>query len=578
MALTKEGTALGPLRWRVGDEVECWWRNSEAPGCWLRGTVLSHWWRAEQWPKGQYAPYQVRLKNGTLIFAPRDDDSCIRESAPDLDLDPDRPEEPPEEPAMMRSQGPPPPQEEGMPWRQVKTKEGKTYYYHPVTKETSWDDPDKKPRRTQQHAAVRHELPGPQPAAATLPERVRQAAEEGNKEVVNEYLSQNPDSFDAADSQGRTLLMTASFGNRGSEEIVQTMLGRRASPDQSDCDGSTALMYACVKGRDQVAMMLLQAGSPPTPTLALALALHPRLSLALALALHLALHPRPPPSPSPTTLTLTLARRRCGCRRAPPPASRTRRAAPRCTWRPCSACCPAQSAVPSAPQPKLRLPRSSPPPPPEGWQAGLWVWRSALWRIGRAARCPSPPRPRPQAADAAAFRHSGHPPLVQRLLCAGGDAEQVHAGVAMDALGIAEAAAHAEILGLLRRPAAERSQPLQLSQEVGLHGLRWMASDKAMALAQKLGPLVLKMAGHARSVTLAQAARQAPRVLPELLRQAAEVPGVMLWVNQGGSVDACDEDGVTLLMRQVRAGTGLQPGVHSVARGRCDRSSGGRAI
>ena len=354
MALTKEGTALGPLRWRVGDDVECWWRNSEAPGCWLRGTVLSHWWRAEQWPKGQYAPYQVRLSNGTLIFAPRDDDSCIRESAPDLDLDPDRPEEePPGEPSMARSQGPPPPQEEGTPWRQVKTKDGKTYYYHPITKETSWDDPDKKPR-AQQHAAVRHDLPGPQPAVATLPERVRQAAEEGNKEVVNEYLSQNPGGIDAggidaADSQGRTLLMTASFGNRGSEEIVHIMLGLRASPDQSDCDGSTALMYACVKGRDHVAAMLLQAGA----------------SAGLkdkkgGTALHLA-----------TML--------------------------------------------------------------------------------------------------------GHPPLVQRLLLAGGDAKQLHEGVAMDALGLAEAAAHAEILALLRRPADEREQPLQLSPEVGLHGLRWMA-------------------------------------------------------------------------------------------------------
>lgn len=349
MALTKEGTALGPLRWRVGDDVECWWRNSEAPGCWLRGTVLSHWWRAEQWPKGQYAPYQVRLSNGTLIFAPRDDDSCIRESAPDLDLDPDRPEEePPDEPSMARSQGPPPPQEEGTPWRQVKTKDGKTYYYHPITKETSWDDPDKKPR-AQQHAAVRHDLPGPQPAVATLPERVRQAAEEGNKEVVNEYLSQNPGGIDAADSQGRTLLMTASFGNRGSEEIVHIMLGLRASPDQSDCDGSTALMYACVKGRDHVAAMLLQAGA----------------SAGLkdnkgGTALHLA-----------TML--------------------------------------------------------------------------------------------------------GHPPLVQRLLLAGGDAKQLHEGAAMDALGLAEAAAHAEILTLLRRPADEHDQPLQLSPEVGLHGLRWMA-------------------------------------------------------------------------------------------------------
>jgi len=72
-------------------------------------------------------------------------------------------------------------------------------------------------------------------------------------------------------------------------------------------------------------------------------------------------------------------------------------------------------------------------------------------------------------------RLPGHPPLVQRLLLAGGDATQLHEGVAMDVLGLAEAAAHAEILELLRRPADERDQPLQLSPEVGLHGLRWMA-------------------------------------------------------------------------------------------------------
>ena len=66
--------------------------------------------------------------------------------------------------------------------------------------------------------------------------------------------------------------------------------------------------------------------------------------------------------------------------------------------------------------------------------------------------------------------------MVQRLLLAGGDAKQLHEGAAMDALGLAEAAAHAEILELLRRPADERHQPLQLSQEVGLHGLCWMAS------------------------------------------------------------------------------------------------------
>ena len=44
------------------------------------------------------------------------------------------------------------------------------------------------------------------------------------------------------------------------------MLGQRASLDQSDQDGSTALMYASVKGRDHVAAMLLQAGANPNPS------------------------------------------------------------------------------------------------------------------------------------------------------------------------------------------------------------------------------------------------------------------------------------------------------------------------
>ena len=113
----------------MGETVECWWRsNPDGPGCWLRGVVVGHWWRNENWPDGQAAPYQVRLDDGTLIFAPRDDDSCVREAAPDLDLDPDAPE-PPELPSgsAARPHGPPPPPPPPPPRRQAKTKDGKTY-------------------------------------------------------------------------------------------------------------------------------------------------------------------------------------------------------------------------------------------------------------------------------------------------------------------------------------------------------------------------------------------------------------------------------------------------------------------
>ena len=77
--MTKEGTASGPLRWRVGETVECWWRsNPDGPGCWLRGVVVGHWWRNENWPDGQAAPYQVRLDSGGYVYAPVDEDACIR--------------------------------------------------------------------------------------------------------------------------------------------------------------------------------------------------------------------------------------------------------------------------------------------------------------------------------------------------------------------------------------------------------------------------------------------------------------------------------------------------------------------
>ena len=41
----------------------------------------------KMWPTGQYAPYQVKLDGGMLIFAPQDMDQCIRleGSAPPAD-------------------------------------------------------------------------------------------------------------------------------------------------------------------------------------------------------------------------------------------------------------------------------------------------------------------------------------------------------------------------------------------------------------------------------------------------------------------------------------------------------------
>jgi G3E family GTPase len=61
-----------PLRFAVGDRVEC---NCSG---WRQGTVVTHWWRDSKWPPEKIVPYQIKLDYGPTIFAPKDDDKCIR--------------------------------------------------------------------------------------------------------------------------------------------------------------------------------------------------------------------------------------------------------------------------------------------------------------------------------------------------------------------------------------------------------------------------------------------------------------------------------------------------------------------
>ena len=68
------------LRFEVGTRVRC--RIGPGEDGWSPGEVVSHWYRGASWPTGQYAPYQVRLDRrdmgSGLIFAPYDDDACVR--------------------------------------------------------------------------------------------------------------------------------------------------------------------------------------------------------------------------------------------------------------------------------------------------------------------------------------------------------------------------------------------------------------------------------------------------------------------------------------------------------------------
>jgi len=62
---------LKALRFDMGTEVECRTGAEE----WSRGKVVDRLWKS---PTGQVQPYQIELTDGTLIFAPADDNQLIR--------------------------------------------------------------------------------------------------------------------------------------------------------------------------------------------------------------------------------------------------------------------------------------------------------------------------------------------------------------------------------------------------------------------------------------------------------------------------------------------------------------------
>ena len=62
------------LRFNVGDSVICCAGDDYSSAA---GKIVALWFRSPDSPPGFYAPYQVKLDNGRLIFAPMDADICI---------------------------------------------------------------------------------------------------------------------------------------------------------------------------------------------------------------------------------------------------------------------------------------------------------------------------------------------------------------------------------------------------------------------------------------------------------------------------------------------------------------------
>ena len=73
MSFSAEERERTALRFDVGDRVEC---NC---GRWTAGTVVKLFYTQSTFPANQCAPYQIRLDDGRLIFAPADE---VRPPAP----------------------------------------------------------------------------------------------------------------------------------------------------------------------------------------------------------------------------------------------------------------------------------------------------------------------------------------------------------------------------------------------------------------------------------------------------------------------------------------------------------------
>ena len=71
-----------PLRFKVGSRVECCVGTNRGEAQWAPGTVIKLWYTEDSFAQGFYAPYQVELDEGRLVFAPDDSDGCVRREAP----------------------------------------------------------------------------------------------------------------------------------------------------------------------------------------------------------------------------------------------------------------------------------------------------------------------------------------------------------------------------------------------------------------------------------------------------------------------------------------------------------------
>ena len=65
---------LPTLRYCAGQRVKCFCESDR----WEKGKIVALLYREEDWPEEEYAPYQIRLDGGRMIYSPEDDEDYIR--------------------------------------------------------------------------------------------------------------------------------------------------------------------------------------------------------------------------------------------------------------------------------------------------------------------------------------------------------------------------------------------------------------------------------------------------------------------------------------------------------------------
>lgn len=64
------------LRFAIGDRVMC----NTGDDTWEHATVVALMYQEAGMPEEVFAPYQLKLDTGALIYAPADSDGCVRKA------------------------------------------------------------------------------------------------------------------------------------------------------------------------------------------------------------------------------------------------------------------------------------------------------------------------------------------------------------------------------------------------------------------------------------------------------------------------------------------------------------------